>query len=126
MDKSEFTNDQREIVLGAIHSIEPTFKPVYSPPNFIYNQKNPLVQKLNRNVRPIDFKTASINYVTKAAVQPPISDGFRDFTKEQLIEMAQQQLEMETQAYITIKSVQKFPAIDEVVVNAVGLVAVSQ
>lgn len=58
MDKSKFTADKREIVLDAIHRIDPDFKPIYTAPILIYNNK--LVDALNKDVRPADETTNEV------------------------------------------------------------------
>lgn len=52
MDRSKFTNDKREIVLKAIQRIDSSFKPVYTPPQLLYN--NSLVDALNKDVQRIE------------------------------------------------------------------------
>lgn len=51
MNHSKFIADQREIVLDAIHLLEPTFIPEYTAPTVLYN--NILLFSLNKHVVPI-------------------------------------------------------------------------
>lgn len=54
MDRNKFTGDKRNIVLKAIQRIDPMFKPVYTPPELMYNDKH--LNALNKNIQPIDQK----------------------------------------------------------------------
>lgn len=54
MDKSIFIRDQRQFVLRAIRRVEPSFSPVYTPPQLTYSNK--MLESLNENVRSIEEK----------------------------------------------------------------------
>lgn len=58
MDKSTFIKDQRTYVLDAIRRIQPSFVPVYTPPQLEYSNK--LVETLNKNIHSIDKKPNEI------------------------------------------------------------------
>lgn len=99
MDRSKFVSDQREIVLDAIQSIEPNFKPQYTPPEVAYS--NPLLDKLNENIR--DFSTSN----NDQPVDNAIMNSKKGFTADELRELAREQLEIELEGSITIKSIEK-------------------
>lgn len=49
--KSKFVKDQREVVLNALHHIDPSFTPKYPEPQLAY--KNPLLESLNKDIAPM-------------------------------------------------------------------------
>lgn len=52
--KSQLVRDQREILLSAMRSLDPTFIPLYTPPPTFYN--NVLLNELNIGVQPLSEK----------------------------------------------------------------------
>lgn len=93
MDKSKFEFDQKDIALDAIRRIRPDFVPQYTPPNFDYN--NVLLNKLNEPT--LNEESNEIS---------PIMQSKKGFTKEQLQKMAREQLKIELDGSITIKSIE--------------------
>lgn len=116
LDKSIFVRDQREIVLKAIRIIEPNFEPCYSPIDLQYSNK--LLNNLNRNVKEIDFNVLEIEGKMEGS---EIMDSKAGFTKQQLEEMAKEQLSNELDGYITVKSIEKFPEPTQNVLNYVSI-----
>lgn len=102
MDKTRFINDKREIVLSTIQIIFPEFQPSYTPPHFYY--KNPLVDRLNEHVVPIDAQLpASGEEINGSEIMEPK----RGFTKQELMSCAKEQLEIEMNGYVSIKNISR-------------------
>lgn len=97
MDKSKFEFDQKEIALDAIRRIEPDFVPQYTPPKFNYN--NPLLSELNQ---PDTDHNESNTLNDKSAIMRSKAG----FSKEQLQQMARDQLKIELEGSVTIKSIE--------------------
>lgn len=114
--------------------MEPQFEPVYTPPKSLYS--NVLVNHLNQHIKPMDepvdlnvscerklLNTILIKIRLQATEMVPgsnIMNSKNGFTKEQLVELAKEQLKVEMESVITIKSVDKFPAISETVLQNVS------
>ncbi|KNC31315.1 hypothetical protein FF38_14279 [Lucilia cuprina] len=105
MDKSKFIADQRDIALDAIQRVLPEFEPVYTPPVLEYN--NPLLNKLNEKVLSADEKVFD-NKASKDTIDgSEIMNSKLGYNKQQLEEMAREQLKIELDGCITIKSIEK-------------------
>ncbi|XP_055917453.1 DNA-directed RNA polymerase, mitochondrial [Eupeodes corollae] len=92
MDKSKFEFDRKEIALDAIRRIEPDFVPQYTPPNYDYN--NVLLNELNQHGN------------EESTTRSPIMRSKEGFTREQLQQMARDQLKIELEGSLTIKSIE--------------------
>ncbi|XP_011205921.2 DNA-directed RNA polymerase, mitochondrial [Bactrocera dorsalis] len=90
MDRSVFIADQRDIALDAIRRIRPDFTPIYTPPVLSYN--NELLNNLNQSVVP-----SSITNVMKSKCV---------YNSAELERMAREQLKVELDGCITIKSIE--------------------
>uniref|UniRef100_A0A1B0BRN9 DNA-directed RNA polymerase n=1 Tax=Glossina palpalis gambiensis TaxID=67801 RepID=A0A1B0BRN9_9MUSC len=99
MDKSQFAYDQRDIALDAIQRILPEFEPIYTPPKMLYD--NPLVNHLDENVRPMGSSEIPTDFMQGAEIM----NSKRGYSKEQLEQMAREQLKIELDGYISIKSI---------------------
>lgn len=104
MDKSYFVADQRDIALDAIQRVLPEFQPNYTPP--ILNYNNELLNVLDRDVLPTSDLTNNTN-VGKKIKGSEIMNSKLGYSKEQLEEMAREQLKIELDGSITIKSIEK-------------------
>lgn len=104
MDKSKFIADQRDIALDAIQRVLPDFQPVYTPPVLEYN--NPLVNSLNEKVLPADYDVANLANADKIEGSE-IMNSKLGYSKQQLEDMAREQLQIELDGCITIKSIEK-------------------
>lgn len=113
IDKSIFLSDQRDVVLHAIRLIEPTFEPIYTPPNITYNNK--LLNQLNKNVLSPDMRVEEVVGIKK------IEGRVRHFKKKDMEKLAKEQLENELTGFVTVNSIQKFPEPTPVVQNLVSL-----
>lgn len=91
IDRSTFVNDKRDIVLEAIQTVDKTFEPQYKKPHLVYS--NVLVDSLNESVRPIEEKHKEVDHAKR----------------KQYLDLAKQQLNIELNGYVTVKSVAKFP-----------------
>lgn len=109
LDKSYFVSDQREIVLESIKVLDPHFQPNYTPPVLTYT--NGLVDSLNANVEPA---------VNDAATVIPQRSRNRGITIENLKDFSREQLNMEMKGEIVIKSIEKFPEENHVVLHYVS------
>ncbi|TDG46587.1 hypothetical protein AWZ03_007025 [Drosophila navojoa] len=97
MDRSKFISDQRDIALDAIRRVRPNFTPVYVPPQLGYD--NELLNDLNAQVQPVGAETAQEESI--------IMRSKRGYTKTQLEQLAREQLQVELDGCITIKSIEK-------------------
>ena len=105
MDKSKFVADQRDIALDAIQRVHPDFKPLYSPPILEYN--NPLLNNLNEKILPPDKDIVNVNDLSSQIDGSEIMYSKLGYNKAQLEEMAREQLQIELDGCITIKSIEK-------------------
>lgn len=105
MDKSKFIDDQRDIALDAIKRILPDFEPQYTPPVLEYN--NELLNSLNKNVLPASEDNINIKSEDGKATGSEIMNSKKGYTKEMLEQMAREQLQVELNGSITIKSIEK-------------------
>lgn len=105
MSNAKFVGDQREIVLKAIRLNHPAFEPVYTPPETFYD--NVLMDKLNEHLRPLDqsFDASATDPVPGSEVMSA-KNGFR---AADLVAMAEEQLQIELDSVISVKSVESFP-----------------
>lgn len=101
MDRSVFTADQRDIALDAIRRIEPDFTPIYTPPVINYN--NNLLNDLNESILPMD--DISSNKVSSKTIRN-VMQHKRAYSKAELEKMAREQLKIELDGSITIKSIE--------------------
>lgn len=101
MDRSKFISDQRDIALDAIRRIHPDFTPVYVPPQLGYN--NELLNDLNAQVITVGTKSET----SLAEEDCVIMKSKRGYSKEQLEQLAREQLQVELDGSITIKSIEK-------------------
>jgi len=99
MDKSKFVADQRDIALDAIRRLRPDFKPVYVPPQLGYD--NELLDHLNEHVIPVGAKKEP------GKADYAIMNSKRGYTAAQLEQLAREQLKIELDGSITIKSIEK-------------------
>ncbi|KAJ6633382.1 DNA-directed RNA polymerase, mitochondrial [Pseudolycoriella hygida] len=99
VDLSKFTGDKREIVIETIRKIEPEFEPIYTPPELKYN--NCLVDALNEHVQPID----ATDFPTSGC---EILNDKRNFTQEEYQQMLTEQLQVERNGTVKVRSIQKF------------------
>ncbi|CAK1587142.1 unnamed protein product [Parnassius mnemosyne] len=90
LDKSKFVYDQREVVLKAIHRIQPQFKPVYTPPVLDYDC--PLLEKLKLS----DTSNRQGLYISPA-------EGL--LSLEEMKRMGQIQLDMEINGEIEVQNI---------------------
>lgn len=58
MDKSTFIRDQRTFVLKAIRNVQPSFSPVYTPPQLGYTNK--LLDSLNEGIHGIEVTPSEL------------------------------------------------------------------
>ncbi|XP_017107338.2 DNA-directed RNA polymerase, mitochondrial [Drosophila bipectinata] len=93
MDRSKFDADQRDIALDAIRRLRPEFTPVYEPPQLGYD--NELLNHLNEHL------------TSKKDPDYAIMNSKMGYTKEQLEQLAREQLQVELEGSITIKSIEK-------------------
>ena len=112
VDNSVFLKDQRDVVLHAIRILEPTFEPIYTPPNINYSNK--LLDKLNENVLKPEVN------VENATQDLKIEGRIKHFAKEEMEKLAKEQLTNELAGFVTVKSIQKFPDPTPVVLNLVS------
>ncbi|XP_058819091.1 DNA-directed RNA polymerase, mitochondrial [Topomyia yanbarensis] len=103
LDCSKFTTDQRETVLSIFHEINPEFCPRYTPPALNYD--NHLLNPLNEHVKPIGASSGFDN----SDAGSEIMNSKAGFTREELEQLAREQIEMELKGHLTVKSIQKFP-----------------
>ncbi|EDW87211.1 DNA-directed RNA polymerase, mitochondrial [Drosophila yakuba] len=99
LDKSKFVADQRDIALDAIRRLRPDFKPVYVPPQLGYD--NELLNHLNEHVLPVGAKEEP------GKADYAIMNSKRGYTTAQLEQLAREQLKIELDGSITIKSIEK-------------------
>lgn len=100
MDRSKFVSDQRDIALDAIRRVRADFTPVYVPPQLGYDNK--LLNDLNDYVIPVGEETNAI-----AEEKCSIMKSKRGYSKKQLEQLAREQLQVELDGSITIKSIEK-------------------
>jgi len=101
MDKSKFVADQRDIALDALRRLRPDFKPVYVPPQLGYD--NELLNHLNEHVLPVGEEGKP----GKDDLDYAILNSKRGYTTAQLEQLAREQLKIELDGSITIKSIEK-------------------
>ncbi|XP_068140133.1 DNA-directed RNA polymerase, mitochondrial [Drosophila tropicalis] len=94
MDRSKFVSDQRDIALDAIQRVRPEYKPVYAQPVLGYD--NELLNHLN-----------DIELKGKTKEDYAIMNPKSGYTKDQLQQLAREQLKVELDGCITIKSIEK-------------------
>ncbi|KAL5280867.1 POLRMT family protein [Megaselia abdita] len=98
MDLSKFHSDQREMVLDSIKRVIPDFVPEYSPPKLTYD--NSLLNSLNKNVLPANDKRSPSRGTD-------VMKSKLGFSKETLQEWSRDQLKIELEGYVTVKSIEK-------------------
>ncbi|XP_017154229.1 DNA-directed RNA polymerase, mitochondrial [Drosophila miranda] len=101
MDKSKFVADQRDIALDALRRIRPNFTPVYVPPLLGYD--NELLNHLNDHVLPVGADTEARTTDADCAIM----NSKRGYSKAKLEQLARDQLKVELDGCITIKSIEK-------------------
>ncbi|EDV99133.1 DNA-directed RNA polymerase, mitochondrial [Drosophila grimshawi] len=101
MDRSKFVSDQRDIALDAIRRVRAEFMPVYVPPPLGYD--NELLNDLNAQTLPVGA-TLEADVTAEDCV---IMNPKRGYSKTQLEQLAREQLQVELDGYITIKSIEK-------------------
>ncbi|XP_022226016.2 DNA-directed RNA polymerase, mitochondrial [Drosophila obscura] len=102
MDRSKFVADQRDIALDALRRIRSDFTPVYVPPQLGYD--NELLNHLNEHVLPVGAENGgSIQQDADYAIM----NSRRGYGKAQLEQLARDQLKVELDGCITIKSIEK-------------------
>lgn len=105
MDKSKFLADQRDVALHAIQRALPDFKPLYSPPILGYN--NPLLNHLNEKILSPHEDVNHANKCSSKVDGSEIMHSKLGYNKAQLEELAREQLKIELDGCITIKSIEK-------------------
>ncbi|XP_001356998.3 DNA-directed RNA polymerase, mitochondrial [Drosophila pseudoobscura] len=101
MDKSKFVADQRDIALDALRRIRPNFTPVYVPPLLGYD--NELLNHLNDHVLPVGTDTEARTTDADCSIM----NSKRGYSKAKLEQLARDQLKVELDGCITIKSIEK-------------------
>ncbi|XP_026844287.1 DNA-directed RNA polymerase, mitochondrial [Drosophila persimilis] len=101
MDKSKFVADQRDIALDALRRIRPNFTPVYVPPLLGYD--NELLNHLNDHVLPVGADTEARTTDADCSIM----NSKRGYSKAKLEQLARDQLKVELDGCITIKSIEK-------------------
>ncbi|XP_053957497.1 DNA-directed RNA polymerase, mitochondrial isoform X1 [Anastrepha ludens] len=101
MDRSVFTADQRDIALDAIRRIEPDFSPIYTPPVLSYNNK--LLDNLNEHILPVGNSAPK---TTPLSLPSNKTKSKREYDKAELQNLAREQLKVELDGCITIKSIE--------------------
>ncbi|KAJ8951598.1 hypothetical protein NQ318_020475 [Aromia moschata] len=91
MNEGSFLNNEREIVLQAMKSCDPSYVPKYDPPRVIYN--NTLVNHLNN---PEQQMPANIESNGDSMI----------FNSTEMRELVNRQIEMEKEGYVTVKSIE--------------------
>ncbi|XP_037024700.1 DNA-directed RNA polymerase, mitochondrial isoform X1 [Bradysia coprophila] len=104
MDLSTFTDNKREIVVEVIQRLDPAFRPIYTPPDIMYN--NCLLDAMNKDIQPVEDKDFPQN-------RSVIKDEKRNFTVEEYQRMFDEQLEIERNGSVKIKSIAKFDTVDD-------------
>uniref|UniRef100_A0A182MFM0 DNA-directed RNA polymerase n=1 Tax=Anopheles culicifacies TaxID=139723 RepID=A0A182MFM0_9DIPT len=112
LDQSKFTHDQQDVVLALFRRIVPDFVPEYKAPILTYN--NHLLDSLNAYVLPVGSKPA-VGETCLPGTE--IMTSKTGFTREELQQMAQKQVDLELSGYLTVKSIEKFPAPTEQVMQ---------
>ncbi|EAA12908.5 AGAP007778-PA, partial [Anopheles gambiae str. PEST] len=103
LDQSKFAYDQRDVMLTLCRRLEPDYCPEYRAPILTYN--NHLLNALNANVLPIGRQPP----VDEVCAGSEIMTSKAGFRREELQQMAQQQVDLELSGYLTVKSIEKFP-----------------
>nr|CAD7605425.1 unnamed protein product [Timema genevievae] len=88
--KSTFLSDQREMALKGVWILEPKFKPVIPPPDTCYSCS--LLQELDKKTN----KVVSFR-----------SPGQGLLTREQLKDLTKEQLDMEVNSYVRVRTIEK-------------------
>lgn len=115
LDQSKFAYDQRDVVLTLCRRLEPDYCPEYRAPILTYN--NHLLNALNANVLPIGRQPP----VDEVCAGSEIMTSKAGFRREELQQMAQQQVDLELSGYLTVKSIEKFPPPTEQVMQYVSI-----
>lgn len=103
VDKSVFVSDQRDIVVKAIRFLDPSFVVEYTPSELNYS--NNLVNALNENVIPINEIIPKNERVRGCEIM----NSKRGFSGEELLKLAREQLNLELEGTVTVKSIQNHP-----------------
>nr|CAD7424015.1 unnamed protein product [Timema monikensis] len=88
--KSTFLSDQREMALKGVLKLKPSFKPVIPPPDTCYSCSL---------LRELDKKTNEV-----VSFRSP---GQGILTREQLKDLTKEQLDMEVNSYVRVKTIEK-------------------
>lgn len=105
MNEAIFVNDERELVLSAIHRIQPNYQPNYENVPLLYN--NGLVNNLNVNVK--DYNYDPIAQINEKCPGSEIMESKTGFNKQQIEQWTQEQIVNELNGEISIKSCLKYP-----------------
>uniref|UniRef100_A0A182SSF8 DNA-directed RNA polymerase n=1 Tax=Anopheles maculatus TaxID=74869 RepID=A0A182SSF8_9DIPT len=89
---------------GNFSRVKDIVRPEYQPPILTYN--NHLLDPLNENVLPIGSKAPA----EEECPGSEIMTSKAGFSREELQQMAQKQVDLELSGYLTVKSIEKFPA----------------
>ncbi|XP_053693422.1 DNA-directed RNA polymerase, mitochondrial [Sabethes cyaneus] len=106
MDRSKFTQDQREKVLSLFSGIDPTFCPRYTAPSLLYD--NHLLNALNVHVKPIDGEEI-VHDQNSTITGSEVMNSKMGFTMQQLQHFSAEQIELELKGQLAVKSIQHFP-----------------
>lgn len=107
--KSVLVRDQYEVVLSVARSLEPDFQPQFQPPNIYY--RNPLLNNLNNDIHPADSRSDPL--FAEREAQAGLAD--HSFTPEELRAMMKEQLELELNGHVRVRSIEKFSVATETV-----------
>ncbi|XP_011193541.1 DNA-directed RNA polymerase, mitochondrial isoform X1 [Zeugodacus cucurbitae] len=101
MDRSVFIADQRDIALDAIRRVQPDFTPIYTPPVLSYNNK--LLNHLNQFIVPSGETSSQL---TSSSSITNVMKSKCGYKRTELEKMAREQLKVELDGCITIKSIE--------------------
>ncbi|XP_055593098.1 DNA-directed RNA polymerase, mitochondrial isoform X2 [Uranotaenia lowii] len=106
MNNSKFIEDQREILLGLFRELDPGFIPRYTVPVIHYD--NHLLNDLNEHVLPIESKSFEIDIGIPQPGSELMTSKF-GFSRDELEQMTNEQLELELKGHLKVKSIQNIP-----------------
>lgn len=108
--------------MDSVRKLKPEFVPVYTPPILTYS--NSLLTTLNEDIRPIKSgyeKSRSGEGGVAPIPSNKIMNSKRGFSIDELHKLGQEQLKIELNGVVTIKSIEKFPEPTEAVLHYVSI-----
>lgn len=105
MNNAIFVKNQRDNVVAAIHKIDPNHKPKYKKIDILYN--NSLLKSLNENVK--DLSHDPLKNPNEKWKGSEIMNSKAGFTKEQLDAWTREQILIELNGEMSIKSCLNYP-----------------